>query len=136
MTYVKNGSLLTDLIAATGLQIAFYYGLTGLASAWYFHRAATWRDRLVKVLLPLLGGLILLGAGIYSAAQMWNPANDIGGVTIWGVGGTFILGIGAVALGIPLMIAWNLTSDGRAYFAGSTMATVGSLLAASDAEAH
>ncbi len=36
MTYVSSGSYLTDLIYAIGLQIAFYYGLTGFASAWVF----------------------------------------------------------------------------------------------------
>jgi amino acid transporter len=123
MTYLKHGSLLTDLIAAVGLQIAFYYGLTGLACAWYFrHVARSAKDCLTKVALPLLGGLILLGAGLYSAHNFWNPANDLGGVTLFGVGGTFVLGVGAMALGIPLMLIWNATRDGRAYFSGRTMA--------------
>ena len=124
MTYVKNGSLLTDLIAAVGLQIAFYYGLTGLASAWYFRgRTSGVKELFLTVILPLAGGVILLGAGVGSARTFWNPAHDTGGVTIWGVGGTFVLGVGAMALGIPLMLIWNATRDGRAYFGGQTMAS-------------
>ena len=129
MTYVKNGSLLTDLIAAVGLQIAFYYGLTGLASAWYFRgRTKGVKELFLKVILPLAGGLILLGAGADSARTFWNPAHDTGGVTIWGVGGTFVLGVGAMALGIPLMLIWNATRDGRAYFGGQTMASAADMV--------
>ena len=124
MTYVKGGALLNDMILALGLQIAFYYGLTGLASAWYFrrdtHRAA---DLWSKIILPLLGGIILLTGGVWSAVQFWSPAPAEGGVTIWGVSGKFILGVGSIALGIPLMIWWNLRRPGREYFSGRTMAS-------------
>src|SRR2546430_2233670 len=37
LTWLSPDSL-NDLIAAIGLLIAFYYGLTGFASAWYFRR--------------------------------------------------------------------------------------------------
>jgi amino acid transporter len=122
LTYVKGGLLLNDLILAIGLQIAFYYGLTGLASAWYFrHNAHGAKDMWLKIILPVVGGVILLAAGVYSAQQFWTPSASDGDVTIWGVGGKFILGIGAMVIGIPLMILWNLRHDGREYFSGRTM---------------
>ena len=33
-----SSNILEDSVTATGLGIAFYYGLTGLACTWYFRR--------------------------------------------------------------------------------------------------
>jgi amino acid transporter len=121
MTYIKDGGLLNDLILAIGLQIAFYYGLTGFASAFYFRHERGAKSLWLKIILPGLGGVILLAAGIYSAYTFWTPSADDADVTIWGVGGKFVLGVGAIVIGIPLMILWNLRPDGRKYFSGRTM---------------
>ena len=51
--------ILFDSIAALGLMIAFYYGMTGFACVWYFRRDLTKSARnfwLVGV-APLVGGL-------------------------------------------------------------------------------
>jgi amino acid transporter len=40
---IVSGNVLADSIAALGLLIAFYYGLTGYACVWYFRRAAVHR---------------------------------------------------------------------------------------------
>ncbi len=61
--------ILGDTIAAVGLMIAFYYGLTGFACVW-FYRHTMWakpRDILMQGVIPFLGGLILLGAFIIAA---------------------------------------------------------------------
>ncbi|MEO3938172.1 hypothetical protein V3N99_15650 [Dermatophilaceae bacterium Soc4.6] len=61
------------------MSIAFYYGPTGFACAW-FYRHTMWakpRDILMQGLIPLLGGIILLG-------------------------------IGSLALGAVLMIVWEV----------------------------
>lgn len=130
MTYIKSGGLLNDLILAIGLQIAFYYGLTGFASAYYFRKSLRGaKDVWLKAVAPVLGGVILFAAGIYSAVQFWTPSADDGDVTIWGIGGKFVLGVGAMALGIPLMIWWNLRPRGREYFSGTTMASSDELVA-------
>jgi amino acid transporter len=99
---------LDDLIACLGLLIAFYYGLTGIASAVYFWRGAfsSLRSFLERLLLPLLGGLILLGAFVKSAVTYADPGY---GTTSWrGVGGVFVFGIGSILLGVLLMLIWNL----------------------------
>ncbi len=134
MTYIKGGALLNDLILAIGLQIAFYYGLTGFASAWYFRRSTrTAKDIWLKIVAPALGGVILFAAGIYSAVQFWTPSADDGDVTIFGIGGKFVLGVGSMALGVPLMIWWNARPRGRAYFSGGTMASADQVVAEADA---
>ncbi|GIH12023.1 APC family permease [Rugosimonospora africana] len=121
MVYVKDGGLLNDMILALGLQIAFYYGLTGFASAWYFRRelTASARNLWLKGILPVVGGVVLFAAFFYSAYQFWTPSTDDADVQWLGVGGKFWLGIGAIVIGIPLMIIWNLFN--RSYFRGDTM---------------
>ena len=61
-----SDNILADSALAVGLLIAFYYGLTGFASAWYFRkdRGSGFRDLNARIIMPLLGGLILLGAFI------------------------------------------------------------------------
>jgi hypothetical protein len=118
LTWLSPASL-TDLIAAIGLLIAFYYGLTGFASAWYFRNepGRTAKDLWLKVILPALGGLILVAAFVQSA---WDYAQPGGGETrLFGIGGVFVLGIGSILLGVVLMIVWNALSP--SYFQGSTM---------------
>ena len=60
---IVSENILFDSIAALGLMIAFYYGLTGFACTIYYRRELF---RSVKSFLligvgPTLGGLILLG---------------------------------------------------------------------------
>jgi amino acid transporter len=130
MTYISSGTYLTDLIYAIGLQIAFYYGLTGFASAWVFRNQAHGaKDVWLRVVAPLLGGVILFAIGIKSAITFWSPNSST--TAPFGIGGQFVLGIGAIVIGIPLMIWWNLTHDGRAYFSGRTMESNEQLLAES-----
>ena len=60
---IVSENILFDSIAALGLMIAFYYGLTGFACTIYYRRELT---RSLKSFLligvgPTLGGLILTG---------------------------------------------------------------------------
>ena len=61
-----SNNILADAASAVGLLIAFYYGLTGFAAAWYFKndRGDTIKDFAVRVVMPFLGGAILLWAFI------------------------------------------------------------------------
>jgi amino acid transporter len=106
--------VLGDSITSVGLMIAFYYGLTGFACAWYFRRTlfGSGRTFLLQGLLPLLGGLMLLGAFLKSAVDMWAP--DYGATSLAGVGGVFLMGIGSLLLGVALMVGYNLIAP--AYF--------------------
>ena len=67
-------NILYDSIAALGLMIAFYYGLTGMACAWYFRRTLTTSLRrfLLVGVAPLLGGRRCCGCSS-APASTWAP---------------------------------------------------------------
>ena len=58
-----------DVLLAIGLQISFYYGITAFACVWYFRKdiAHGGKELWTKGILPLLGGLILAFAFVWSA---------------------------------------------------------------------
>ncbi len=113
LSYLDGGTPLGDLIAAIGLLIAFYYGLTGFACVWFFRRSMrTPRDIFFRGVLPGLGGLILLGLFVKASTAYY--AADFGYTSFHGVGGVFLLGYGSLVLGVVLMIVWFLVRP--AYF--------------------
>jgi amino acid transporter len=118
LTYF-NESALADLILSIGLLIAFYYGITGFASAWYFRREIfrSGSAFFMKGLLPVLGGVILFAAMIRTAIDSYDP--EFGYTTYFNLGGVFVLGVGSMALGVVLMIIWNIVAP--RYFGGSTL---------------
>jgi amino acid transporter len=118
MTLVSQ-NILGDSIAAVGLMIAFYYGMTGFACVWFYRRkiVAGGRDLWMKGVLPFLGGLMLLGAFVIASYQYAQP--DYGNTTIFGIGGVFVVGIGALVLGAVIMVAYGLVAP--AFFRGETL---------------
>lgn len=109
-----SADLLTDSIAAIGLYIAFYYGLTGFTCAWTFRKTLTSsaRNLWMRGILPLAGGIMMAVAFIVSAVDMLRP--DYGSTSFAGIGGTFLIGIGSLALGALLMTSWYATGGRRA----------------------
>ena len=99
MTLISD-NILQDSILSLGLAIAFYYGITGYACVWYFRRElfSSTRNFFYKGLLPLLGALMLTYAFVQSAIDMYDV--DYGYTVLLGIGGTFVLGIGALAFGV------------------------------------
>ncbi|MBJ7331133.1 MAG: APC family permease [Solirubrobacteraceae bacterium] len=109
-------NILFDSLAALGLMIAFYYGLTGFACAIYYRRELT-RNVETFVLIgvaPVLGGVILLAIFIKSCIDLWDPANSESGDAWFGIGPPFIIGIGFLLLGVVLMLYWRIGH--RAFF--------------------
>jgi amino acid transporter len=117
--YAVSGAALSDLVLSIGLMIAFYYGLTGLASAWRYRGelGSGVKVALQKVILPLLGALILFAAFVKTAIDLFDPAS--GDTSLLGMGGAFVYGIGSILLGVILMIIYNLVAPD--YFRGRTM---------------
>ena len=111
--------ILADSIAAVGLLIAFYYGLTGFACVWVYRRTLTssLRNFVMRGLFPFLGGAMLLGAFVIAAYQYAQP--DYGDTEILGIGGVLVLGIGSLVLGVVLMYVWQARHP--AYFRGETL---------------
>jgi amino acid transporter len=122
---VISKDLLTALIGSVGLMIAFYYGLTGFACVWFYRNTLTSspRDLLMRGIVPLLGGVILLVIFMYGLIQYAKPSwlTDAQGnnVTIFGYGAVAVVGIGALVLGVILMVVWRVTAPG--FFKGITL---------------
>ncbi len=118
-------NLLTALIGSVGLMIAFYYGLTGFACAWFYRRNLTdsARDFLMRGVVPLSGGLLLTAVFVYGLIQYakpdWLTDDDGNNVTIFGFGAVAVVGIGALVLGVAMMVLWWLASPD--FFHGLTL---------------
>lgn len=118
-------NLLTALIGSVGLMIAFYYGLTGFACVWFYRKDLTKsaRDLMMRGVVPLLGALILSAIFVYGLIQYakpdWLTDDDGNNVTIFGYGAVAVVGIGALALGLVMMVVWWVASP--EYFRGLTL---------------
>jgi amino acid transporter len=101
-------NLLFDSIAALGLMIAFYYGLTGFACTWYYRRTLTrsLRRFLLVGVAPLTGGVVLLFVFVRSCIDLGRA--DAGSTTFFGIGSPLVIGLGFMVLGVVLMGIWRL----------------------------
>ncbi len=119
MTLVSE-NVLVDTILSLGLMICFYYGITAFAAAWYFRRELTLGvgPFLLKGVAPILGGLTLAAVFVKLVIDTIDPAYGSGG-SIFGLGTVFVLGIGTLALGLVVMVAWQ--SREGAFFRGETL---------------
>jgi amino acid transporter len=97
-------NVLADSAASVGLLIAFYYGLTAFACVWFFRRTlfSSVRNLVTKGILPLIGGLTLLGAFVLSIKSYWPAASSYSSFA--GVGGIFLIGAGSLVVGVVAMI--------------------------------
>lgn len=118
LSFVSQNALL-DSIASLGLAVAFYYGITGFSCVWYFRRSILTSPRhfFLRGLLPLIGSIAMAWAFLKSASDMLDP--EYGYTTFGSVGGVFVIGVGMLALGLPLMLACALKL--RPFFRGETL---------------
>lgn len=121
-------SILAALIGAIGLQIAFYYGLTGIACAWFYRHSlrASLRHLVMRGIIPVVGGVflfVMFGYALktYAAADYLTdgPPQHPHNVTIFGLGAVAVVGIVSLLLGIPLML-WQ-RAVAPAFFRGETL---------------
>ena len=98
-------NVLADSVVSLAFLIAFYYGMTGFACAWYYRHELlkSARNFLMLGFLPALGGAMLLGifvkAAIFYGHQVNNSSPDA-----LGVGLIDVIGIGSLVLGLVLMV--------------------------------
>lgn len=117
--------LLGALIGSVGLMIAFYYGLTGYACFWFYRKTllSSPRNFVMRGLAPLGGGLILTAVFGFGLQQYALPdwlVTDAGeNITIFGIGAVAVVGIGAMLLGVVLMLVMMVKAPD--FFRGLTL---------------
>jgi amino acid transporter len=114
LNYISPSNVIGDSISALGAWIAFYYGLTGFESFWYYRRSLreSVRNFFMRGFLPLLGGLMLWAALGYDLYYYWKPVNSYSTWKMpiwphWYMGGTFVISIIPVFLGIVFMYTYR-----------------------------
>lgn len=119
MVFVSE-NVLIDTIYALGLMICFYYGLTAYACVWYFRGELrrSVRDMVFKGVLPLTGAVLLTLVFGQTAVDTMDPAYGSGS-SVFGVGSVFVIGVGLLALGLVVMVAWR--SRHPEFFRGETL---------------
>ena len=124
MTWVSP-SILSALIGAIGLQIAFYYGLTGIACAWFYRHSlrTSARHLVMRGLLPLSGGVFLFVMFAYALRTYLDTAYLVDGdganVTIGGIGAVAVVGIVSLLSGLVFMALQRAAAP--AFFRGETL---------------
>jgi amino acid transporter len=102
--------ILFDSLAALGLMISFYIGLTGFACAVYYRRELL---RSVKNFFfvgigPLVGGVILFYLLAKNGVELSDPANSESGNSWFGIGPPLVIAVFFFLLGIALMfVQWR-----------------------------
>jgi len=93
-------TVFAHLISSIGVLIAFYYGVTGITCAWAYRKVAFQSTRFffTGILLPLLGGIALLGVGAWVIKTSG-----------WSGAGADII---TLTLGVPLVILARYTTKG------------------------
>jgi amino acid transporter len=126
--YLSHGNVIPDAVTAIGLYIAFYYGLTGFACAWYYRRSLTSspRNLLMRGILPVLGGLMMYFAGGWSLWADWDVATENSYTTWtmpfyphWAIGGAFVIFFISALAGLLFGIYCRFTD--RAFFRKETL---------------
>jgi amino acid transporter len=128
MNYIGHGNLvILDAFSSIGLYIAFYYGLTGFACAWYYRRNLTSsvRNLFMQGILPVSGALMLFFLGgwtlwlNYDVATLWSYTSwTVPGIH-WQVGGAFVIDVLSILAGVIFFIYCRIT--GRAFFNKETL---------------
>ncbi|MGL4859112.1 MAG: APC family permease [Enterobacteriaceae bacterium] len=102
---VVSENVLSDTITALGMMVCFYYGLTAFSCVWYFRNKVSnsIKDRLCKIILPGIGGVLLFITLIQTTIDSLDPAFGSGS-HIMGVGLVFILGVMVCIIGLSIML--------------------------------
>ena len=102
-------NFLFDSLSALALMIAFYYAFTGIACAVYYRRELrkSVKNFLFIGVAPVIGS-VLLGFLFFKALVDYaDPANSYTGASWFGVAPPAVIGVGFLALGFLLLLAWR-----------------------------
>ncbi|KAA0024280.1 APC family permease [Antrihabitans cavernicola] len=122
----SGGSLIVDAVSAIAMSVGFYYGMTGLSCTWLYRSQFRHNPRalLIRGVVPGLGGAMLLFAAGWTAVTSWAADSGESSLTLpfaphWQIGGVFLLGVGSMALGLPLYLLTRAAMP--AYFRGEVI---------------
>jgi amino acid transporter len=103
-----SANVYADALTALGMMIAFYYGLTGIASAIFYRRILlrSVKNFVLIGLVPAAGGVVLAWAFVRSAIDMADPANSYTGEAWLGVSVPLAITVITFVLGLGLMALW------------------------------
>ena len=130
LNYTSNGiGVIGDAVIAIGLYIAFYYGLTGFACAWYYRKNLTssTRNLFMQGILPVSGALILWFLGGWSIWLDYDvaTANDFTMWTVpglhWQIGGAFVIAVVAGLAGVVFYLFCRYIRPGPPFFKKQTL---------------
>ncbi len=134
--YMSGGFVIADAVTAIGLYIAFYYGMTGFACAWYYRRTLrdSQRSLWMRGILPALGGLIMYAAGAWSIWADWDVASQNSYTSWlmpfwpdWYIGGVFVIAFVSALVGLIAAIAVRFAMP--AFFRKQTLTRTTPILA-------
>jgi amino acid transporter len=114
-------SVPTDTVAALGIMICFYYGLTAVTCTWYFRKELfiDAKSTLFKLVCPVLGGLGLAAVFVISVRDSYSDPEYGSGATVGGVNLVFVLAVGVLVLAVVLMFIQP--AKDAAFFRGETL---------------
>src|SRR5215469_190442 len=130
VNYTHNSlGVIGDAVIAIGLYIAFYYGLTGFACAWYYRRNLTSsaRNLFMQGILPVAGALMLWFLGGWSVWLDYDvaTANDYTMWTVpglnWQIGGAFVIAVAAALVGVVFFLYCRYVRPGAPFFKKQTL---------------
>jgi amino acid transporter len=103
---IASEDILFDSLAALGLMIAFYIGITGFACTIYYRRELL---RSVKNFFfigvgPTIGGVILFYLLVKNGIELSDPANSESGNSWLGIGPPLVIAVFFLVLGVFLMV--------------------------------
>lgn len=118
---IISGDILADTIESTSLAVALYYAITSFACIVFFRKNLfdSVRNLVLRFILPLVGGLMMVVVFAVSAVNMFDP--EYGTTTLLGTSGTFVMGVGSLALGIVVMAIWSRFPASRDFFEGRAL---------------
>lgn len=110
---ILSENILFDSIAALGLMIAFYYGLSGFACTWFFRKnLKTAKGILLAGVAPFVGGLILAAVFVKSVIDLSDPANSESGNSWLGLGPPVVIAAFFLLLGVVIMLLqWRVEPE-------------------------
>ncbi|MDO4898031.1 MAG: APC family permease [Rothia sp. (in: high G+C Gram-positive bacteria)] len=120
MTYISE-NMLADTIEASSVAVAVYYVATSFACIVYYRGDifTSVRNFVFRLLVPLIGGLMMLAILVISLVSMADP--EYGYTVMLGTSGVFVTAVASFALGFALMVALMARKEFRPFFNGTAL---------------